>query len=201
MRAPSSEEEGTSEIDERFCCFLVPAVHGSERLVQDGTRVLVDATRVRPSPSKTILASRLAELAELLVQRGFIQFPDRIDQVDILERRFLSLPCVGKHDPFEVFRDRSTDGCAIYFRDRDLRDKPLVRCVRFEQPNSLLCTTQLSGGDIDEDEWTEIEDLGNSAIDSGDCLGDAITRQVRKHSFDDHSRPKWDIRNAIVRRL
>ena len=64
-------------------------MHGSEELAPDGTRVLVDGTRIRPSPSITILASNFAELAELLVQRRFVQFLDQINQVDVLERWFV----------------------------------------------------------------------------------------------------------------
>ena len=146
-------------------------------MVQDGTRVLVDATRVRPSPSITILASRLAELAELLVQRGFIQFPDRINQVDILERRLLSLPCVGKHDPFEVCRNRLTDVRTIW-RDWGLGGELLERWVGFEHPSSLWSMTQSARYDINEDEWTKIEDLCNNAIDSRDCLGDTAVRRL-----------------------
>ena len=56
----------------------------------------------------TILVSLFAELAELLVQWEFVQFPDRINQVDILQRWFLSRPCVGK--PSEVvFREGLTN--------------------------------------------------------------------------------------------
>ena len=58
-----------------------------------------------------ILVSLFAELAELLVQWEFVQFPDRINKVDILQCWFLSPPCVGR--PSEVFRDRLTNARAI----------------------------------------------------------------------------------------
>ena len=145
-------------------------------MAQDGTCILVDATRVRPSPSVTILASRFAELAELLVQWGIIQLPYRINQVDILECRFLPLPCVGKHGPFEVCRDRLTDVRKIY-RDWCLGDELLKRWFGFEHPSSLFGIAQSARCDINQDEWTKIENLGNSAIESGDCLGDTAVRR------------------------
>ena len=76
---------------------------------------------------------------------------------------------MGKHDPFEVFRDRLTAARAIYFWDCGIGDGPLERRFRFEHPNSLFCVTKLARCDIN-DEWTKIEDLVNSDIDSGDCL-------------------------------
>ena len=33
-----------------------------------------------------------------------------------------------------------------------------------------MCITQSARGDINEDEWTEFEDLVNSDIDGGHCL-------------------------------
>ena len=118
----------------------------------------------------TIIASRCAELAELLVQWRFVQFPDGIHDVDVLERRFLSFPCVGKHDPLEIFRDRSTNVRTIYFRDCGLGDELLERCFRFKHPNSLFSVTQSARRDINENEWTETEDLFDGNIDSSGCV-------------------------------
>ena len=81
---------------------------------------------------------------------------------------------MGKHDPFEVFRDRLTNLRRIYFPRCGLGDNLLERCFRFEYLNPLLYVAKLTRRDINENERTKFEDLVNSNIDSGNCLARSV---------------------------
>ena len=77
---------------------------------------------------------------------------------------------MGKHGPLEVLCNALTDVPGVWHRHCSLGDELLERHFQFKYPNPLFCVTESARRDIDEDEWTETEDLVYGGINNGEYL-------------------------------